>query len=95
MTKSTPSQDGKSLTVVIDSSGHVVQKVPSQQISQQLAGKSIDQANAYITSGQAGIAGVVNTNIVVFPPFFSIMPFRSGRIHIVIVPGPVKGATNG
>ncbi|MGZ6364761.1 MAG: baseplate J/gp47 family protein [Ktedonobacteraceae bacterium] len=93
--KSTPSQDGKSLTVVIDSSGHVVQKVQSQQISQQLAGKSVDQANTYITSGQAGLTGVVNTNIVVFPPFFSIMPFRSGQIHIVIVPGPVKGATNG
>jgi len=95
VTKSTPSQDGKSLTVVIDSSGHVVQQVSSQQISQQLAGKSIDQAKSYITSGQAGISGVVNTNIVVFPPFFNIMPFRSGQIHIVIEPGPDKGTTNG
>ena len=95
VTKSTPSQDGKSLTVVIDSSGHVVQQVPSQQISQQLAGKSVDQAKSYINNGQAGIIGVVNTNIVVFPPFFGFMPFRSGQIHIMIEPGPAKGATNG
>ena len=95
VTKSTPSQDGKSLTVVIDSSGHVVQQVPSQQISQQLAGKSVDQAKSYINNGQAGIIGVVNTNIVVFPPFFRFMPFRSGQIHIVIEPGPAKGVTNG
>ena len=95
VTKSTPSQDVKSLTVVIDSSGHVVQQVPSQQISQQLAGKSVDQAKSYINNGQAGITGVVTTNIVVFPPFFGFMPFRSGQIHIVIEPGPAKGVTNG
>ncbi len=95
VTKSTPSQDGKSLTVVIDSTGHVVQQVPAQQISQLLAGKSVDQAKSYINSGQAGITGVVNTNIVVFPPFLGFMPFRSGQIHIVIEPGPVPGATNG
>jgi hypothetical protein len=95
VTKSTPSQDGKSLTVVIDSSGHVVQQVPPQQISQQLAGKSIDQAKSYINNGQAGITGVVTTNIMVFPPFFGFMPFRPGQIHIVIEPGPAKGAANG
>jgi len=92
--KSTPSQDGKSLTVIIDSTGHVVQQVSAQQISQQLAGKSVDEAKSFI-SGQAGITGVVTTNIVVLPPFLGFMPFRPEQIHIVIQPGPVKGATNG
>ena len=39
VTKSTPSQDGKSLTVIVDATGHVVQQVSAQQISQQLARK--------------------------------------------------------
>ena len=96
VTKSTPSQDGKSLTVTVQSTGHVVQQVPTQQISQQLAGKSMDQAKAFISSGQAGITGVVGApNITVFPPFLGFMPFRPEQIHIVIQPGPVKNATNG
>ena len=95
VTKSTPSQDGKSITVVLESTGHVVQQVSTQQISQQLAGKSVDDAKSYINSGPAGITEVVNTDIVVFPPFLWFMPFRSDQIHVVIQPGPVKGATNG
>jgi hypothetical protein len=95
VTKSTPSQDGKSLSVTVNATGHVVQQVPAQQISQQLAGKSVDQAQNLITSGQAEITGVVTTNIVLFPPFLGFMPFRPERIHIVIQPGPVKGASNG
>ena len=94
-TKSTPSQDGKSLAVTVDATGYVVQQVSAQQISQQLAGKSVDQAKSFINSGQAGITGVVATNIVVFPPFLGFMPFRSEQIHIVIQPGPSKGAANG
>lgn len=93
--RSTPSQDGKSLTMVIDSTGQVVQQVPAEQISQQLAGKSLNPAKSYINDGQAGIREVVNTNIVVFPPFLGFVPFRPGQIHIVIRPGPVKGAANG
>src|SRR5207302_9276107 len=50
VTKSTPSQDGKSLSVTVNATGHVVQQVPAQQISQQLAGKSVDQAQSFITS---------------------------------------------
>lgn len=95
VTRSTPSQDGKSLTVIVDATGHVVQQVSAQQISQQLAGKSVDQAKSFITNGQAGIKEVVTTNIVVSPPFLGFMPFRSEQIHIVIQPGPVKGAANG
>jgi hypothetical protein len=96
VTKSTPSQDGKSLSVTVDAMGHVVQKVPAQQISQQLAGKSQDDAKSFITSGRAGIKEVNTTpTIVVFPPFPGFMPFRPEQIHIVIQPGPAKGSPNG
>jgi hypothetical protein len=90
VTKSTPSQDGKSVTVSIDSIGHVVQRVPAQQISQELAGKNLDQAKSFVNNRQAGITGVITTNIVIFPPFLGFMPFRPEQIHIVIQPGPVK-----
>ena len=95
VTKSIPSQDGKSLTVTVEATGHVVQQVSAQQISQQLAGKSIDQAKSFINSGQAGIKEVNTTNIVLFPPFLGFMPFRPEQIHLVIQPGPVKGTSNG
>ena len=94
VTRSTPSQDGKSLSITLDATGHVVQQVPAQQISQQLAGKSVDQAKSFINN-QHVITGVVTTNIVLFPPFPGFMPFRPEQIHIVIQPGPVKNATNG
>ena len=95
VTKSTPSQDGKSLSVTVNATGHVVQQVPAQQISQQLAGKSVDQAQSFITSGQAGIKEVNTAPIVHFPPFLGFMPFRPEQIHIVIQPGPTKGTSNG
>ena len=91
----TPSQDGTTLTVTVNATGHVVQQVSAQQISQQLAGKSIDQAKSFITSGQAGIKGVVATTIVHFPPFLGFMPFRAEQIHLVVQPGPIIGTTNG
>jgi hypothetical protein len=95
VTKITPSQDGKSLTISIDAIGHVAQRVPAQQISQELAGKNLNQAESFINNRQAGITGVVTTNIVIFPPFLGFMPFRPEQIHIVIQPGPVKGAASG
>ena len=95
VTKSTPSQDGKSLSVTVNASGHVVQQVPAQQISQQLAGKSVDQAQSFITNGQAGIKEVNTASIAHFPPFLGFMPFRPEQIHIVIQPGPAKGTSNG
>jgi hypothetical protein len=94
VTKSTPSQDGTSLSITVDATGHVVQQVPAQQISRQLAGKSIDQAKSFINK-QAGIKGVVYTNIVYFPPFPGFMPFRAEQIHIVVEPGPIIGTSNG
>ena len=91
----TPSQDGTTLTITVNATGHVVQQVSAQQISQQLAGKSIDQAKSFITSGQAGIKGVVATTIVHFPPFLGFMPFRAEQIHLVVQPGPIPGTPNG
>src|SRR5260370_4414364 len=91
----TPSQDGTTLTITVNATGHVVQQVSAQQISQQLAGMSIDRAKSFITSGQAGIKGVVATTIVHFPPFLGFMPFRAEQIHLVVQPGPTIGTTNG
>ena len=95
VTNSISSKDGTTLSITVKATGHAVQKVSAQQISQQLAGKSIDQAKSFITSGQAGIKGVVATTIVHFPPFLGFMPFRAGQIHLVVQPGPTIGTTNG
>ncbi len=94
VTKSIPSQDGTNLSITVDATGHVVQQVSTQQISQQLAGKSVDEARSFITR-LAGIKGVVYTNIVIFPQFLGYMPFRADQIHIVVQPGPSIGTTNG
>jgi hypothetical protein len=93
VTKSTPSKDGTTLSITVDATGHVVQQVSAQQISQQLAGKSVDQATSFINSGQAGIKGVINTTIVPFPSFLGFMPFRAEQIHLVVQPGPIQGTT--
>jgi hypothetical protein len=94
VTKSSPSQGGKSLSVTVSSTGHVVQQVSTQKISQQVAGKSADQAKGFITN-DAGIKDVNTITIVLFPPFLGFMPFRPEQIHIVIQPGPAKGGSNG
>ena len=95
VTKSTPSQDGTNLSITVDAAGYAVQKVSAQEISQQLAGKSVDEARSIITNGQVRIKGVVSTTIATFPPFLGFMPFRADQIHIVVQPGPVIGTTNG
>ena len=96
VTKSTPSQDGTSLSVTVNATGYAVQKVSAQEISQQLAGKSVDQAKTFINT-QAGIKGVdkTSTSIVLFPPFLGFMPFRADQIHLVVQPGPIPGIPNG
>jgi len=90
VTKSIPSQDGTKLSVTINATGYAVQKV---EISQQLAGKSVDQAKTFIN----GIKGVDknSTSIVHFPPFLGFMPFRAEQIHLVVQPGPAIGTPNG
>ncbi len=95
VTSSTPSKDGTTLSITVTSTGTIVPQVSTQEISNQVAGKSQDEAKSYIKSGQAGIKGVVYTSIVIFPSFLGIMPFRPEQIHIIVQPGPAQGTPNG
>jgi hypothetical protein len=95
VTSRTASKDGTTLSITVDATGHIIQQVSTQEIGNQVAGKNVDQAKSFITSGQAGIKGVVDTSIDIFPPFLGYMPFRPEQIHIIVQPGPVKGAPNG
>jgi hypothetical protein len=90
VTNSTPSKDGTTLSITVDATGHIVPQVSTQEISNQVAGKSLDQAKSYITSfimsKQAGIKEVVSPSIDIFPSFLGIMPFRPEQIHIIVQP---------
>ncbi len=92
VTSSTPSKDGTTLAITVASTGYIFQQVSTQGISNQVAGKSLDDAQRFITRGQAGIKGVVSTSIVIFPPFLSLMPFRPEQIHIIVQPVNVQPA---
>jgi serine/threonine protein kinase len=81
VTRSTPSTDGTTLSITVLSSGQIVPQVSTQELSNQLTGKNKVQAQSFITSGQPGIKGVVSASIVIFPSFWSIMPFRPEQIH--------------
>ncbi len=95
VTSSTPSKDGTTLSIMVDATGDIIQQVSTQEISKQVAGKSVNQAKSFITGGQAGIKGVVDTPINIFPPFLGFMPFRPEQIHIIVQPGPATGSPNG
>lgn len=92
---STLSKDGTTLTITVDATGDIIQQVSTQEISKQVAGKSVDQAKSFIRGGQAGIKGVVDTPISIFPPFLGFMPFRPEQIHIIVQPGPAQSTPNG
>jgi hypothetical protein len=69
-----------------------VLQVDTQAVSAFLAGKTKDQAYSAVSAGDAGPRGVEKVEISISPSFLSIMPFRSGNIHVVVIPGPpVKG----
>jgi hypothetical protein len=93
VTKSMPSQDGTTLSIIVDASGYRMQKFSAQQISQRLAGKSVDDALTSITNGQAGIKGYAT--VVHFPPFPNLMPFRAEQIHLVVQPELNNSAPKG
>jgi hypothetical protein len=93
VTKSIPSQDGTTLSIMVDATGYRMQQVSVQQISQRLAGKSVDDAITSITNGQAGIQGYAT--IVHFPPFLNFMPFRAEQIHLVVQPEPNNSTPKG
>ena len=95
VTNPTASKDGVTLSITLNASGPIIQRVSSQAISNQLAGKSVDTAKTFIKNGQAGIKTVQDTSIDSFPSFLGLMPFRPEQIHIIVQPGPVQGKPNG
>src|SRR6266487_2143159 len=95
VTKSTPSTDGTALSINVTATGQSMQQVSTQNISNLAAGKSVDQAKSDIMNGKAGINTVVDTKIDMFPPFLGFMPFRPEQVHVIVLPGPVKGIPNG
>ncbi len=95
VTSHTLSKDGTTLSITLDSTGQIIPRISTQELSNKVAGKSVDTAKSFIKSGQAGINGVVDTSITVFPPFLGLMPFRPEQIHILEQPGPVQGTPSG
>lgn len=94
VTKSSPSPDGKTLSITVTATGQIMQLISPKAISNLVAGKSVDQAKTVIKSG-AGINRVVATRIDIFPPLLGIMPFRPEQIHVIVQPGPSSGTPNG
>ena len=90
VTNNTPSKDGTTLSITVNAAGYIVPQVSTQAISNQLAGKSVDQAKSFHTSGMAA-----PPEIELFPSFLGFMPFRPEQIHVLVQPGPVKGKPNG
>jgi hypothetical protein len=96
ITKVSPSSDGTKLSITVTAQGQIVQQISPQDISNQLAGKGIDQARSDIQNGGLGIKDVIGTpRIDMFPGFLGIMPFRPEHIQIIVQPGPVRGTPNG
>jgi hypothetical protein len=94
VTKSSPSPDGKTLSITVTASGQIMQRVSAKAIRNLVAGKSVDQAKSMIKSG-AGINNVLDPRIDIFPPLLGIMPFRPEQIHVIVQPGPSSSAPNG
>ena len=84
---STASKDGTSITITLSASGLAMLRVATQELSVNLAGKTVDQAKSAIASGDAGPRGVEDIKIEPSPSFLGIMPFRSEHIHIIVLPG--------
>ncbi len=89
VTKSSSSKDGSTLSIIVTATGQIVQQYSVQDISNLVAGKGVDQAISDIKSGGAGINGVIDTRVDMFPSFLSIMPFRPEQIHIIVQPEQV------
>lgn len=81
-------KDGSSLTLTLNATGQSVPQVNLTDLSKFLSGKTVDQARADIKSGDARIAQVEDTQVIVTPSFLNLMPFRPEHIHITILPGP-------
>lgn len=85
---SSGSKDGSTLTLTLNATGQSVPEVNLTDLSKFLSGKTVDQAKSDIKSGDAGVAQVEDTQVIVTPSFLNLMPFRPEHIHITILPGP-------
>ncbi len=84
---SSSSNDGTTITITLSASGLSMLRVDTRALSTFLTGKTKDQAINAISGGDAGPRGVETVRIEFSPSFLSIMPFRSERIHIDVLPG--------
>jgi len=84
---SSSSPDGTNLVITLNATGQTVPYIDTNALSSYLTGKTEDQARNGISSGDAGIHGVLTVNITFFPSFLRLMPFRPEHIHIVVWPG--------
>ena len=98
--KSTASKDGSSISITLNATGQIIQRVQVDNLRNALAGKTIGQARSDITNGLGGLHGVLHPTIQVWPGFLTILPFRSDHITIILkavptTPPPSKGVPNG
>ncbi|HEX6484453.1 MAG TPA: baseplate J/gp47 family protein [Ktedonobacteraceae bacterium] len=94
--KSTASKDGSSISISLNATGQIVQRVSVDDIRNTLVGKTISQARSDISNGLGGLHGVQNPTIVVSPGFLTILPFRADHITIILravstTPPPSRG----
>jgi hypothetical protein len=98
--KSTASKDGSSISISLNATGQIMQRVSVDDIRNTLAGKTTGQARSDIANGLGGLHGVLNTTIAVSPGFLTILPFRADHITIILkavstTPPPTRGVPNG
>ena len=82
------SNNGTLLTITVDASGQVIQRIDTRIITGLIVGKTVEQARSEITGPDSGIRGVEAVKIEISPSFLTLLPLRSDNIHITIQPGP-------
>src|SRR5579859_4247022 len=81
--KTSSAADATSMTLDFTANVLAVSKVVPETIQNAIAGKSSGDASAYLAS----LPGVQHVDIKRFPGFFPLLPFWSGRINVILVPG--------
>jgi hypothetical protein len=78
-------KDGSTLVITAKANGEIIPQISAQAISNQLAGKSLSQAESTVKNVAAVLNGgqIPTVKINIFPGFLSIMPLRAGRIRII------------
>jgi hypothetical protein len=83
--RSTTSKDGKTLMVSFTPKGLIGQNLSNSQLDNLrslLAGRKVDDAKIFLTSGTSGLKGATNPQVTLFPGFVSNIPFWTARIQI-------------